>query len=162
MREYLAALRKLSEFCEVKCSDCQSFANLKDSLRNRLVCGLRSEQIQKKLLSESDLTLDNALETAVAMETAARDAVELQAKHTGGVNKLKVEKKSKPVEPKVKSHVSSQRQSSSECYRCNGRGHKPNVFTVTKNVTIAIRKVMRVVPVQKGNVVVRGDLVERK
>ena len=116
----MAALRKLSEFCEFD-------TKLNDSLRDRLVCGLRSEQIQKKLLSETDLTLDKELETAVAMEIAARDAVELQAKHTGGVNKLKVEKKSKPVEPKVKSsaHFSSQRQSSSECYRCNGRGHEP-------------------------------------
>ena len=35
-------------------------------------------------------------------------------------------------------------------------------FTVTKNVTIAIEKVMRFVSVQKGNVVVRGDLVERR
>ncbi|XP_069114492.1 uncharacterized protein [Argopecten irradians] len=45
IRGYLASLRKLSEHCDFG-------ESLQDSLRDRLVCGLRSENIQRKLLSE--------------------------------------------------------------------------------------------------------------
>lgn len=44
---YVAEKRKLSEHCSFD-------ANLNDALRDRLVCGIRNENIQKKLLSESD------------------------------------------------------------------------------------------------------------
>lgn len=37
---------------------------LDQALRDRLVCGLRSEGIQKCLLTEADLTLKKALELA--------------------------------------------------------------------------------------------------
>ncbi|XP_056009319.1 uncharacterized protein K02A2.6-like [Ostrea edulis] len=44
VREYIAALRKLSELCEFK-------DVLYDTLRDKFVCGLRNEQIQKKHIS---------------------------------------------------------------------------------------------------------------
>jgi hypothetical protein len=45
VREYVAQLRKLSEYCK--------FGRvLMDSLRDRLVCGLQNEATQKRLLSE--------------------------------------------------------------------------------------------------------------
>lgn len=112
IREYIAALRKLSEHCDFG-------ANLNDSLRDRLVCGLQNEQIQKKLLSEAALTYEKAVDTAVAMETAARDATELQAKH-GGINKI--QKQGKPKTPKFK----PQRMNVKKCFRCMGMGHDPN------------------------------------
>ena len=65
--QYIAELRKLAEFCEFG-------TNLNDSLRDRFVCGIRAENIQKCLLSEAALTLEKALEAAQAMETAAKDA----------------------------------------------------------------------------------------
>ena len=71
---YVAELRKLSEHCDFK-------DNLNDSLRDRLVCGIKHGNIQKKLLSESDLTLQKAIDVATAMETAAKDVVELQKQH---------------------------------------------------------------------------------
>lgn len=67
---YMAALRRLSEHCE--------FGRfLDDALRDRLVCGLRSSPIQKRLLSEADLTYKKALETAFAMEIAAKDTLQM-------------------------------------------------------------------------------------
>ncbi|XP_039518223.1 uncharacterized protein K02A2.6-like [Pimephales promelas] len=64
---FVAALKKLSEHCE--------FGDvLNDTLRDRLVCGLRSEAIQKRLLSESNLTLQKATEISVGMELAAKEA----------------------------------------------------------------------------------------
>ena len=63
---YVAALRGLAEHCEYGDS-------LKVMLRDRLVCGINHEGIQRRLLSEKNLTYDNALEIALAMEAAAKD-----------------------------------------------------------------------------------------
>jgi hypothetical protein len=48
--EYLEHLRKLSKYCEFN-------AFLINALRDKIVCGLRNVHIQKRLLSESELTL---------------------------------------------------------------------------------------------------------
>jgi len=50
--DFCVAIQKLSE-------NCQFGTTLFDALRDRLVCGLASEQIQRRLLTEADLT--NAL-----------------------------------------------------------------------------------------------------
>lgn len=68
---YIAELRNLATHCKFK-------AALNDTLRDRLVVGFRQESIQKRLLSETNLNLEKAINLAVAMETAARDAVEVQ------------------------------------------------------------------------------------
>ena len=113
--QYIAELRKLAEFCKFG-------ANLNDSLRDRLVCGLKAENIQKRLLSEADLTLDRALEVAQAMETAAKDATELQSlQNEAAVHKLK--KGRGPSRPASKqSHPRKQKP----CFRCNGTNHTPD------------------------------------
>ena len=67
---YVAELRKLATHCNFG-------GNLNEALRDRLVCGLRNMQIQKRLLSEAKLKYSKAVEIAVAMETAIRDASEL-------------------------------------------------------------------------------------
>lgn len=112
VRDYVAALRKLSEHCVFG-------GNLNDSLRDRLVCGLKSEHIQKKLLSEDALTFETAVDIANAMEAAARDATELQAKHnSGNVNKINFQKKAYVKPPKA-------RYKGKPCFRCNKTGHDP-------------------------------------
>ena len=65
---YMAALRGLAEHY-----------GLKIMLRDRLVCGINHEGIQRRLLSEKNLTYDNALEIALAMEAAAKDTKDLQS-----------------------------------------------------------------------------------
>ncbi|XP_028660385.2 uncharacterized protein K02A2.6-like [Erpetoichthys calabaricus] len=70
--QYVAVLKKLTEYCEFG-------ANLDDALRDRLVCGLRSEGLQKRLLTEANLTLQKAIEIAVSMELAAKEAQQLGA-----------------------------------------------------------------------------------
>jgi len=47
---------------------------VKEMLQDRLVCGLADTNIQRKLLTETDLTLDKALGTARAMEAAEQNA----------------------------------------------------------------------------------------
>ena len=49
-----------------------------DALRDCLVCGLQNESIQKRLLSEEDLTIKKALELAQGMEAADKNAQALK------------------------------------------------------------------------------------
>ena len=66
----MAELRKLAEHSDFG-------AVLSDMLRDRLVCGIRQKSTQRRLLCESDLTYDKALETAQAAESADKDAQRL-------------------------------------------------------------------------------------
>ena len=45
----------------------------KDALRDRFVCGLRNEAIQKRLLAETDLTISKTMELTQGMEAADRN-----------------------------------------------------------------------------------------
>ena len=100
---YLANLKKLLLYCEFR-------TNLNDMLS-----GLHNELIQKRPLSEPDLSLAKASEIALAMEVAAKDTLELQ----GNINKEsevnKINKDSERV-PKGKDDVKSK----SQCYQCGG------------------------------------------
>lgn len=114
VHEYVAKLRSLSEHC-----DFGSFWD--DMLRDRLVCGVEDSAIQKRLLSERSLDFQKALDIAMSMEAANREArsfAETTSTHR--------------VTPEV--HALSSRLSKgkstkppkSKCYRCNGNGHSPN------------------------------------
>jgi hypothetical protein len=91
--DYCVAIQKLSEHC-------QFGTTLNDALRDRLVCGLVSEQTQRKLLVEADLTYDRAKAIALAAETATKDAGELRKPPAGEVNKLKAKASSSTTDAK--------------------------------------------------------------
>lgn len=84
--DFCVAIQKLAEHC-------QFGTTLSDTLRDRLVCGLASEQIQRRLLTETELTYERAKAIALAAETATKDAVELRkpmpTAAAENVNKLK-------------------------------------------------------------------------
>ena len=107
---YVAELRKLATHCNFG-------GNLNEALRDRLVCGLRNMQIQKRLLSEAKLKYSKAVEIAVAMETAIRDASELQSELNPNpvphVDKLTEHNKPTPAKPAT----------TPPCYRCGGNTH---------------------------------------
>ena len=107
---YVAELRKLSEHCDFK-------ANLSDALWDRLVCGIKKENVQKRLLSESDLKLEKAIEVATVMETAAKDAVKLQHHHRPDyVHKLS----------KRHTFSATQKENNKACFRCARSNHTPD------------------------------------
>ena len=54
--EYVAELKRLA-------NNCQFGQYLDEALRDRLVCGMRSQSTQKRLLAEADLTFSKAQET---------------------------------------------------------------------------------------------------
>ena len=77
-------------------------AFLDKALRDRLVCGLRNEGIQKKLLTEADLTLVRAIELAEGMKKAEKNAKSL-----------------KGMESAIKSITPAK-----ACHRCGQSSHK--------------------------------------
>ena len=56
---------------------CEFGDTLEDMLRDRLVCGICNDSMQRRLLAEPKLTFKKAYELATAMESAARDAQDL-------------------------------------------------------------------------------------
>ena len=75
-------MRSVAELSET----CDFGANLEDSLRDRLVCGIRSDQSQKRLLTEKNLTFKKANKIALAMEMAIKDTKKLQGATGGAEN----------------------------------------------------------------------------
>lgn len=74
MSVFIANLRSLSEHCNFGDS-------LEAMLRDRLVCGINDGSIQKRLLAESKLTYQKAVELAQGLEAADKNAKLL---YTGG------------------------------------------------------------------------------
>ncbi|KAL5503240.1 hypothetical protein EMCRGX_G010160 [Ephydatia muelleri] len=98
IRVYAASLQKLAEHCEFG-------AGLADTLRDRLVCGMKNEKVQRRLLTMKNLTYATALEEAEMAERAARDAAQF---HESG--------------PIVEVHQVPKK--TERCYRCEGQ-HNP-------------------------------------
>ena len=99
---FIAELRHLTRYCEFG-------ESLKDMLRDRLVCGIDNGPMQRRLLAEPALSLDKAVEIALAMESAERNARDLQkSQHPQAVNVLK------------NHSAAPQRTRTVECYHCGG------------------------------------------
>ena len=108
---YVAALREIAEHCNYGTS-------LSEMLRDRLVCGVNHDGIQKKLLAEKELDFDKAYSVAVAIEVAERDTKNLKAEcsHSNPVlyshSKERGKSSSKMSSNKSKGEIT--------CYRCGG------------------------------------------
>ena len=90
-------------------------------LRDRLVCGVNDERIQRRLLAESQLEFKKAMEIATAMETADRNTRDLKNGNLSETHEqpqvhrvTKEPPKQPPKDPK---------QWKKECFRCGGRFH---------------------------------------
>ena len=116
--EYVAELRKLADRCVFG-------EYLEQALRDRLVCGLRNEAIQRRLLTLPDLTLKKAFETAHGMEVAQKQASELQISAKIQPSTVQYVKKTPAKQPSVTSPT-SRPASTSPCYRCGKSNHPPD------------------------------------
>ena len=100
--QYLASLQKLAEKCE--------FGEFLDqALRDKLVCGIQNETIQRRLLTEKELTAARAYEIARGMEVAHQKSTQLQT--------AQQEQKAHNVTTSVES------KNSIPCWRCGKSGH---------------------------------------
>ena len=70
MATYVAELRSLAEFCNFG-------QTLEAMLRDRIVCGINDDAIQRRLLAEPVLTFKKSLEIAQGLEATARHMREL-------------------------------------------------------------------------------------
>ena len=112
---FVADLRRLSEYCEFGDS-------LVEMLRDRLICGINNDRMQRHLLAESKLSFEKAYELSQAMETADHDARELQGPPTAALNKL--HKATSAVArnfPTTSTRLVNHKNSRSNCYRCGGK-----------------------------------------
>ena len=106
-------------------------------LRDRLVCGVNDDAIQRRLLAERNLTFEKALATAQSLEAAAQNMKELHQEsqqdevEQGEVRKVRVSTPHESVSTseKEKSETKDQRGgrggSQFTCYRCGKTGHSP-------------------------------------
>ena len=109
---YVSELRLLAGTCDLG-------DNLDSSLRNRLVCGISEDSVQRKLLAEKTLDYNNAFALAQSMELAADmkqqshvNMPKVSASPQGQVNKVSANKFGHNVRP---------------CDRCGGLNHtSPN------------------------------------
>ncbi len=119
---YVAELRRLAEFCNFQ-------ATLNKMIRDRLVCGVNHESIQKKLLAERDLTFDRALMIAQGFEEADKNLREMRTQKSSSGVMVKQE----PVHQLQRRTNTSRKPSDVErskdfqrktCYRCGASNHK--------------------------------------
>ena len=96
---YVAELRRLAQ-------DCDYGSTLERMLRDRLVCGINDDRIQRRLLSETDLTFESAYKIALAAETANRNAQDLQ-QGKAACNRVETEKRERQEEKSAKGTYST-------------------------------------------------------
>ncbi|XP_077482552.1 uncharacterized protein LOC144093113 [Stigmatopora argus] len=128
--DYIVALKQLSSHCEFG-------LQLDEAMRDRFVCGLRVEAIQRRLLTEQDLTFKKTCELSLSMEMASKSTLEFASKmeEPATLNKIDQEKTSKsawkyqPATSDWKSKTTSgkfgpqRRENHQPCYRCGLSNH---------------------------------------
>ena len=114
--EYVAALRKLAEFCNYG-------ESLDEILRDRFICGIAHPTVQKCLLTETELTFTKAVTVAQAVELAEKGAQQIQSlddKESQVVHKFSMTS-AKQGANRNKDSASKEKLTSGSCYRCGGK-----------------------------------------
>ena len=75
-------MREVSGFYLSEHYDFQN--TLEEMLRDRLVCGINNETIQRMLLAESSLDFKKSMKLAISMETALKNARDSTSKIASG------------------------------------------------------------------------------
>ncbi|XP_064487548.1 uncharacterized protein LOC135399746 [Ornithodoros turicata] len=108
IQTFLVEIRRLADNC--------NFSTMLDRmLRDRIVCGVRSKNVQKELLAHKDLTLQQAEAIAFAAEAADNDAKNLSREQPpDGLHRLK---------GKRDAGSSKKLGKARECRRCGSSDH---------------------------------------
>ena len=119
----------VSELCSLS-----QYCNFGDSLdvmiRDRLVCGINDDSIQKHLLAEPRLTYEKAVELSQSMEMAAQNVKDLKVKQEGSGNtQPRQQEVHRLTNPRPHS-----RKTSATCYRCGNTGHIASKCRFSKDI----------------------------
>ena len=107
---------------------CNFGDTLDNMLRDRLVCGVNCDQIQRRLLSEAKLTFARAMEMAQSLEAATKNVEELQGQQsktekTGGDTKEQVYRMQGRGTSGCDKKPQRRSLSGKSCYRCEKDNH---------------------------------------
>ena len=114
--QFIASLRKLSEYCNFG-------ESLDEMLRDRIVCGCNDKRLQCKLLAEgsqAELTFNKAQKLALAFESAERESRDLQQPIAQPTQIHVLKSKRHPTN----SQFGRKKPVATACYRCGGK-HSP-------------------------------------
>ena len=118
--EYVAELKRLAGTCAFG-------AFLAEALRDRFVCGLANESIQRRLLSEPELDFEKAVQIARGMEAAQKSS--------------QVVKVSEGQVQKVQDYGSSRAQGGHGCWHCGKRGRiKLSIAVLKMQYVIGVKR----------------------
>ena len=119
--DFMASLREIAKYCEYK-------DTLNMMFRDRLVCDVNHQAIQKRLLGEKELSYERALEIALSIETAEKDVKNFQ-KASGTIMYHYVPEKSTNRFQTRNEQTSTHRAAvpNSPCHRCLGNNHSPQM-----------------------------------
>ena len=114
---FVTELRRLLEFC--------IFGDtLEAIIRDRIICSINDDAMQKRLLAEPTLTYSRAVELAQSLERADKNVKELKFKSQGG------ESSSAPAPSQEVHRVVEERT----CFRCGKAGHLASRCRVDRDV----------------------------
>ena len=132
---FVTGLRKLAEYFDFG-------ASLNDHVRDMLISKCRPTTFRKRLLAETDVTLEKALETGRLMENADRQSHDIDASNgssskSGAAYPVSRLYKSKASDGTIKRNYPARQSPSVNSqvksrYRCGRPGHLVNDCTVTK------------------------------
>ena len=133
--DFVASLRSLAEHCNYG-------QQLDEMLRDRRVCGIRDDSIQRRLLSEQKLDLNGAVEISQGIEPANANVQDLKRTHAaqagsqGDIHKFQ----STSSSPNFSAgRTPAPQLNRKACYRC-GSAHSPDTCRFQNNTCFNCRK----------------------
>ncbi len=110
--DYVAVLCELAQHCNYG-------DKLQEMLRDRLVCGIEADGIQRRLLAEAELTFEKALKLAQAIETANKYVLDLQCQNKTSAD-VHVKQSTQTVLKFEARNKRAHKEPRPYCYRCGG------------------------------------------
>lgn len=141
--DYVKYLKKMATFCEF------TGTQLDEQLRDRFICGLESESLQKKLLSQNR-SFKQAVEIALADEAAARNVHDISSSNTSENKKVNLINATRSYPSGFQgrrnfifkkgcdrcgldNHTRDDcKHKNAQCYNCQRRGHLQSQCTVPR------------------------------
>ncbi|XP_063831907.1 uncharacterized protein LOC135081095 isoform X2 [Ostrinia nubilalis] len=137
---YITELKKLSKLCDFG-------ANLEDSLRDQLVCGVVSDVIRQRLFAEDNLNYTSAVKLACALEAAERNAAVVDVSSSGttgsaaAVHAVGAKRERGPRGQRARPWQANGYNNSENCIVCGKNGHSSEECRYKKFVCSKCKKV---------------------